>query len=90
MFSNNSKSDNSPGQENSSSSARPLSIEGPRSQGHNQAAAQPIPNQPRQPANLQGLLRFALEATKSEDAPHESRFQPLDEEVNNYQIKMKQ
>lgn len=39
--------------------------------------------QPRQPSNLQGLLRFAMEATKAEDAPGESSFMPLDEEVNN-------
>lgn len=86
--SKNAKSDNSTGQDNASSSIRPLSIEGPRSQDHNQAPAQPMSNRPRQPANLQGLLRFALEATKTEDAPHESRFQPLDEEVNNYSQSM--
>ncbi|CAG9767566.1 unnamed protein product [Ceutorhynchus assimilis] len=41
----------------------------------------PILNQPRQPTNLQGLLRFAMEATKSEDAPAgESEFMPMDEE----------
>ncbi|XP_033223496.1 hsp70-binding protein 1 [Belonocnema kinseyi] len=80
MNSNNAKSDNSSRQDNASSNIRPLSIEGPRTQDLNQAPAQPIPNQPRQPVNLQGLLRFALEATKSEDAPHESRFQPLDAE----------
>lgn len=38
--------------------------------------------QPRQPSSLQGLLRFAMEATKSEDAPAESQFTPMDEEVN--------
>lgn len=37
--------------------------------------------QPRQPTSLQGLLRFAMEATKSEDAPHDSEFHPMDEEV---------
>lgn len=37
--------------------------------------------QPRQPRNLQGLLRFCTELTKSEDAPHESQFGPMDEEV---------
>lgn len=39
----------------------------------------PMP-QPRQPASLQGLLRFAMEATQSEDAPSESRVTPMDEE----------
>lgn len=37
---------------------------------------------PRQPQNLQGLLRFAMEYTKREDAPGESMLGPLDEEVN--------
>lgn len=37
-------------------------------------------SQPRQPTNLQGLLRFCMEATKAEDAPHESQFQTMDEE----------
>lgn len=39
----------------------------------------PLP--PRQPTSLQGLLRFAMEATKSEDAPNASNFEPMDEEV---------
>ncbi|XP_065079976.1 hsp70-binding protein 1-like isoform X1 [Ochlerotatus camptorhynchus] len=38
------------------------------------------PDQPRQPRNMQGLLKFAMEATQAEDAPHESHVQPLDEE----------
>lgn len=38
--------------------------------------------QPRQPHNIQGLLRFAMEATKAEDAPEESELGPMDEEVN--------
>lgn len=80
MNSKNSQSDNSAGQENASSSARPLSIEGPRPQDQNQSNAQPIPVQPRQPSNLPGLLRFAMEATRAEDAPHQSYAQPLDEE----------
>lgn len=40
------------------------------------------PVEPRQPTSLQGLLRFAMEATKAEDAPHESEFQAMDEEVS--------
>ncbi|CAH0548632.1 unnamed protein product [Brassicogethes aeneus] len=36
--------------------------------------------QPRQPTSLQGLLRFAMEATKDEDAPHSSELKPMDEE----------
>ncbi|XP_013142350.1 PREDICTED: hsp70-binding protein 1-like [Papilio polytes] len=39
---------------------------------------QPPPIQPRQPNNLQGLLRFAMEATKGEDAPGASEFHPID------------
>ncbi|KAK2587006.1 hypothetical protein KPH14_010973 [Odynerus spinipes] len=63
-----------------SSSARPLSIEGPRISNNPTQAGQPMPEQPRQPINLQGLLRFAMEATRAEDAPHDPQFQPLDEE----------
>ena len=37
--------------------------------------------QPRQPTNLQGLLRFCMDATKAEDAPHESQFEAMSEEV---------
>lgn len=37
---------------------------------------------PRQPTSLQGLLRFAVEATTAEDAPHNSEFQPMDDEVS--------
>ncbi|KAJ8936832.1 hypothetical protein NQ314_012148 [Rhamnusium bicolor] len=36
--------------------------------------------QSRQPTTLQGLLRFAMEATKAEDAPHDAEFQPMDDE----------
>ncbi|KAM3955763.1 hsp70-binding protein 1 [Aphomia sociella] len=39
-----------------------------------------VPDQPRQPRNLQGLLRFAMEATKAEDAPGNSELGPMDEE----------
>ncbi|XP_055640083.1 hsp70-binding protein 1 [Toxorhynchites rutilus septentrionalis] len=38
------------------------------------------PDQPRQPRDLQGLLKFAMETTKSEDAPNPSQFQQMDEE----------
>ncbi|KAJ8916484.1 hypothetical protein NQ315_000126 [Exocentrus adspersus] len=38
------------------------------------------PGEARQPTSLQGLLRFAMEATKAEDAPHDSEYQPMDEE----------
>uniref|UniRef100_A0A182NU06 Nucleotide exchange factor Fes1 domain-containing protein n=1 Tax=Anopheles dirus TaxID=7168 RepID=A0A182NU06_9DIPT len=38
------------------------------------------PDQPRQPRNLQGLLKFAMEATKDEDAPHPAQLEALDEE----------
>ncbi|VVC97869.1 unnamed protein product [Leptidea sinapis] len=41
---------------------------------------QQAPVQPRQPRNLQGLLRFAMEATKAEDAPGNSELGPMDEE----------
>lgn len=45
-----------------------------------QTEAAPAETQPRQPTSLQGLLKFAMEATKTEDAPHESQVQPLNEE----------
>jgi len=38
------------------------------------------PDQPRQPRNLQGLLKFAMEATKSEDPTVASRFQQMNAE----------
>lgn len=37
-------------------------------------------NQPRQPHNLQGLLRFAMETTKGEDAPNDSHIEQMDPE----------
>lgn len=37
-------------------------------------------NQPRQPRDLQGLLKFAMTATRSEDAPYESQYQEMDPE----------
>lgn len=40
--------------------------------------------QPRQPHNLQGLLRFAMEATKAEDAPGNSTLGPMDEESKKF------
>lgn len=36
--------------------------------------------QPRQPSNLQGLLRFAMETTKADDPTPEARLGPMDEE----------
>ncbi|KAJ8687866.1 hypothetical protein QAD02_023661 [Eretmocerus hayati] len=68
----------STGQDNMASNTRPLSIEAPRTQQNTRAEV--LPNQPRQPHDLQGLLRFAMEATKAEDAPSNSSFQPIDEE----------
>ncbi|XP_029051028.1 hsp70-binding protein 1 [Osmia bicornis bicornis] len=69
------------GQSRASSSTRPLSIEGPSTANNSQMPVQEVlPNQPRQPTNLQGLLRFAMEATNSQDTPSDSRFHPLDKE----------
>ncbi|KAK0086538.1 hypothetical protein PV326_005509 [Microctonus aethiopoides] len=62
--------------DNANSNSRPLSIQAPPAN----VSRLPIPNQPRQPSDLQGLLRFAMEATKDEDAPHQSNVQTLDEE----------
>lgn len=63
--------------DNANSNSRPLSIQAPPAN----VSRLPIQNQPRQPSDLQGLLRFAMEATKDEDAPHQSNVQTLDEEV---------
>lgn len=40
-----------------------------------------LPNQPRPPRDMKGLLRFAMEATAMEDAPNSSNLQPMDESV---------
>lgn len=60
------------------SSTRPLSIEGPSNMNN----SEPLPIQPRQPTNLQGLLRFAMEATNSQATATDSsnQFQPIDQE----------
>lgn len=67
-------------QDQNSSSVRPLSIEGP-STSSNEPHLQPVPNQPRQPSNLQGLLKYAMDAAQSEDANNKASVYPLDEEV---------
>lgn len=78
------RSTSNPGEKNEeshpSSSARPLSIEGPRISNNSAQAVQLMSEQPRQPTNMQGLLRFAMEATRAEDAPHDSQLQPMDSE----------
>lgn len=38
--------------------------------------------QPRQPTSLQGLLRFCMEVTKSEDTTNESNFKVMEDEVS--------
>ncbi|XP_015114402.1 hsp70-binding protein 1 isoform X2 [Diachasma alloeum] len=79
MNSENKESNKNPENENASSS-RPLSIEAARASG----PIRPVENQPRQPENLQGLLRFAMEATKAEDAPQNTHFTPMDEESKKF------
>ncbi|KAL6257356.1 hypothetical protein P5V15_010932 [Pogonomyrmex californicus] len=77
-----SKKDAKQGQ--SGSSARPLSIEGPSTSSNvNQTPLQPLPNQPRQPTNLQGLLKYAMNAAQSEDVENKSVY-PLDEEKKTF------
>merc|ERR1712007_134124 len=39
------------------------------SQSYSTMAGQEDPNQPRQPHDLEGLLKFCMQATQSEDAP---------------------
>lgn len=70
-----------------SSSARPLSIEGPSNVNNNEPQMlEPLANQPRQPTSLQGLLRFTMEANSSQSAATNTQFQPMDEEVRNIVI----
>lgn len=69
------------GQPRASSSTRPLSIEGPSTANNSEPQVlQVLPNQPRQPSNLQGLLRFAMEATNSQGASSDTQFHPMDKE----------
>ncbi|KAI4496520.1 hypothetical protein M0804_000330 [Polistes exclamans] len=69
------------GDSHPSSNARPLSIEGPRTSND---PAQPVQEQPKQPNDLQGLLRFAVEASQAGGATYEPQFQPLDEEKKKF------
>lgn len=48
---------------------------------HGEANTEIMP-QPRQPTSLHGLLQFAMEATKSEDAPSTSQWAPLEPAVS--------
>jgi len=43
-------------------------------------SGQEDPNQPRQPHDLEGLLKFCMQATKSEDAPNNPEAEPMDSE----------
>ncbi|XP_055709914.1 uncharacterized protein LOC129805788 [Phlebotomus papatasi] len=43
-----------------------------------------LTEQPRQPTSLQGLLKFAMEATKAEDAPCDSTMAPMDPEKQKF------
>ena len=52
----------------------------------NPQVLEPLQNQPRQPTNLQGLLRFAMEATNSQNVTSNTQFQPVDEEVGNINV----
>lgn len=65
----------------SNSSTRPLSIEGPSTSNNETNSPQPLPNQPRQPTNLQGLLKYAMDAAQSEDTENKPSVYPLDQEV---------
>ncbi|KAK1127650.1 hypothetical protein K0M31_003148 [Melipona bicolor] len=73
--------ENTDGQPRVNSNTRPLSIEGPSNMNNvHPQVFEPLPNQPRQPTNLQGLLRFAMEATNSQNVTSNTQFQPMDEE----------
>ncbi|XP_012170117.1 hsp70-binding protein 1 isoform X1 [Bombus terrestris] len=63
------------------SNARPLSIEGPSNMNNTDPQVfEPLPNQPRQPTTVQGLLRFAVEAGNSQNRNSNIQLQPMDEE----------
>ncbi|KAF7988293.1 hypothetical protein HCN44_009938 [Aphidius gifuensis] len=72
-------SDNNMANDNSNnegtSSSRPLSIQAPTTNN-----IQRVDNQPRQPRNLQGLLRFTMDAAKDENTSVPTTVAPLDEE----------
>jgi len=85
-MSNPEKKDAKQGQANSSST-RPLSIEGPSTSSNTeQVLSQPLPlsNQPRQPTNLQGLLKYAMDVAQSEDTENKPPVYPLDEEKKTF------
>lgn len=67
-------------QDNASSNARPLSIEGPSNMDNSLRGLEPVSDQPRQPTSLQGLLRFAMEASNSQDSASNTQFHPMDEQ----------
>lgn len=60
------------------SSSRPLAIQA----APPAAALPPVENQPRQPSNLHGLLKFAMDANQAEEPSNNPPVQPLDEEVS--------
>ena len=60
-----------------SSSARPLSIQGSPPVANNTESHMP---QPRPATNLQGLLRFAMEASDSQRTTSDTQFHPMDAE----------
>ncbi|XP_075983384.1 hsp70-binding protein 1-like [Anticarsia gemmatalis] len=55
-------------------------VAGPLSVAAGSSDVQPVDVQPRQPRNMRGLLRFAMEATKAEDAPGNANLGAMDEE----------
>ncbi|XP_011142480.1 hsp70-binding protein 1 isoform X2 [Harpegnathos saltator] len=74
-------------QSTSNSSRRPLSIEGPSTSNnaeHISLPLQPLLNQPRQPTNLQGLLKYAIDVAQFEDIENKSQIYPLDEEKKTF------
>lgn len=82
MNSEDSKKDDK--QSHSNSSTRPLSIEGPSTSNNEITSTQPFPNQPRQPTNLQGLLKYAMNAAQSEDTDNKPAVYPLDQEKKEF------
>nr|XP_012220556.1 PREDICTED: hsp70-binding protein 1 [Linepithema humile] len=85
MSNSNSEAPKKDDQSHSNSSARPLSIEGPSTSNNAETSSpQPLPNQPRQPTNLQGLLKYAMDAAQSEDTENKPPVYPLDQEKKTF------
>ncbi|XP_014488095.1 PREDICTED: hsp70-binding protein 1-like [Dinoponera quadriceps] len=73
--------------EQNESNSRQLSIEGPSTSNSAERTSrllQPLLNQPKQPTNLQGLLKYAIDVAQLENIEDKSQIYPLDEEKKTF------